>query len=262
MLVRGKVALITGAATGIGKTGAIKLAEQGAKVLVADLNDKEGQATVDQIVQAGSEAAFITVDLRSVEQVEKTISMATEIFGKLDILWHNAGVIFPGHIETVAEENYDHEMKVGLKAAVFATKFVVPVMKRTGAGSILYTSSMVGLRPSPFNKGYSITHGIEKAGLIMLMRCVTDPLARYNIRVNCICPGPVATDQWKAGQILQAKASDLNLEEYLRAGMERLPIKRHITEDEVVNAALFLLSDYASGITGVALPVDGGFSSI
>lgn len=262
MLLKGKVALITGAATGIGRTGARLFAQEGAKVIVADINDKEGEKTVNEIRGQGNEAAFIHADLSSVSEIERMVKTAAETYGHLNIFWHNAGVFFPGHIEVIKEENYDREIVVGLKAGIFGTKFVIPVMRQAGGGCILYTSSMVGLRPTPYMPGYSLTHSIEKAGLVMLMRCVTEPLARYNIRVNCICPGPVETELWKTGQALQAKASGIDPEEYYKAGKERLPIKRTITEEEIANAAAFLVSDKATGVTGVAFPVDGGFTAV
>ncbi len=262
MLLKDKVALITGAAIGIGRTGACLFAQEGAKVIIADLNDKEGEKTVNEIKSGGKEANYIHVDLSSVSGIERMVKTAAEIYGRLDIFWHNAGVYYEGHIEVIKEENYDKEMSIGLRGAVFGTKFVIPVMRKTNGGCILYTSSMVGLRPTPYALGYSLTHIIEKSGIVMLMRAVTEPLAEYNIRVNCICPGPVATEKWKTGQILQAKTSGVSPEEYENASVERIPLKRTITEEEIANAATFLVSDKASGVTGVAFPVDGGFSAL
>ncbi len=262
MLLEGKVALITGAATGIGRTGARLFAQEGAKVIVADINDKEGEKTANEIREQGNEAAFIHVDLSSLSEIERMVKTAAQTYSHFNIFWHNAGIFFGGHIEAIEEENYDREMAVGLKAGVFGTKLVIPVMRQAGGGCILYTSSMVGLRPTPYTPGYSLTHGIEKAGLVMLMRCVTEPLARYNIRVNCICPGPVETERWRKGLPLRAKASGIDPEEYYKASKERLPIKRTITEEEIANAAAFLVSDKAAGVTGVAFPVDGGFTAV
>ncbi|MDP2930910.1 MAG: SDR family oxidoreductase [Chloroflexota bacterium] len=262
MLLEDKVALITGAATGIGRAGARRFAREGAKVIIADINDSEGEKTVAGIRQQGGEAAYIHTDLARVGEIERMVKAAAGTYGRLDIFWHNASVIFSGHIEALEEDHYDKEMTIGLKAGVFGAKFVIPVLREAGGGCILYTSSMVGLRPTPYMPGYSLTHGIEKAGIIMLMRCLVEPLARYNIRVNCVCPGPVETEKWERDQILQAKSSGVDPEIYLKAGRERLPIKRTITEEEIASAATFLVSDQASGITGVALPVDGGFTAL
>src|SRR3990170_1874296 len=159
MLLKGKVALITGAATGIGRAGARRFAREGAKVIIADINDSEGEKTVAAIKQPGGEAAYIHTDLARVSEIERMIKAAAGTYGRLDIFWHNASVIFSGHIEAIEEDHYDKEMTIGLKAGVFGTKFVIPVMKAAGGGCILYTSSMVGLRPTPYMPGYSLTHG-------------------------------------------------------------------------------------------------------
>ena len=262
MLLKHKVVLITGAATGIGRTSAKLFAQEGAEVIVADVSDKAGEETVAEIKKLGKQASYIHVDLSSVNEIEQMVKKVVETYGRLDIFWHNAGVYYEGHIDDIKPENYDKEMAIGLRAGVFGTKFVIPVMKQAGRGCILYTSSMVGLRPTPYMPGYSLTHGIEKAGTIMLMRCITEPLARYNIRVNCICPGPVATEKWKTGQIIQSKASGIDTEEYYKASVGRIPLKRTITEEEIASVAAFLVSDRASGVTGIAFPVDGGFSAV
>lgn len=262
MLLKGKTALITGAATGIGRAGACAFAQEGAKVIIADINDEEGEKTADRLKNQGNEAAFVHVDLGSVREIEHMVETAAGIYGRLDIFWHNAGVVFLGHIELITAESFDKEIAIGLRAAVFGTQAMIPVMRKAGGGSILYTSSMVGLRPSPYRPNYSLTHGIEKAGIVMLMRCVTEPLARYNIRVNCICPGPVATEQWKEMQVLRAKEAGVDPEVNYKALAERLPLKRILTEEEMANVAVFLVSDRASAITGAALPADGGFSAV
>jgi NAD(P)-dependent dehydrogenase (short-subunit alcohol dehydrogenase family) len=262
MVLRDKVALITGAATGIGRTGAQVFAQEGARVFVADLNDEEGEKTVAEIQKQGHKATYLHVDLGVVRDIERMVGTAGSAHGRLDIFWHNAAVYLEGHIETITVENYDKEMAIGLRAGVFGTKSVLPLMKKGGGGAILFTSSMVGLRPTPYMPGYSLTPGIEKAGAVMLMRCLTEPLARHKIRVNCICPGPVATEKWRRGQVLQAEASGVDPEEYYQASIERIPLKRTITEEEIANAAAFLVSDKASAVTGVAFPVDGGFSAV
>ncbi len=261
MLLDGKVALITGAATGIGRAGASLFAREGARVVIADINREDGQRAVETVQSQGGQAAFVPVDLRSVAEIAKMVTSAAGVYGRIDIFWHNAGVTCPGHIESITEEAFDSEVQVSLKAAIFGTQRVIPVMRRTG-GSILFTSSMVGLRPTPYRPEYSLTHGVEKAGLVMLMRCLTEPLAKYNIRVNCICPGPVATQRWLDNNVLRARALGVDPQERLKSLGDRLPIKRVITEDEIAAAAAFLVSDKAPAVTGVAFPVDGGFSAV
>ena len=258
----GKVALIAGAATGIGRAGAQLFAREGAKVIVADINDKDGQQTVTEIKKQGNDATFVHVDLSYVHEIEKMVNTAAEIYGHFDIFWHNAGVFFPGHIELIEEQNYDKEMAIGLKAAIFGTKFAIPVIRQSGGGSILYTSSMVGLKPNPYNPKYSLTHSIEKAALIMLMRCVVEPLINYNIRVNCVCPGPVYTPLWERAMVIPAKELGIDPNVAIKTAADRSPMKRLIADEGIATAATFLVSDKARGVTGVAFPVDGGFSAV
>ncbi|MFC1951850.1 SDR family NAD(P)-dependent oxidoreductase [Chloroflexota bacterium] len=261
MLLKDKVTLIMGATSGIGKAGAMAFLREGAILTIVSNDEAQGKEVAEESKQQGYKVTYAYADVSRISDIEKVVKMVVDTHGRIDIFWHNVGIFLPGHIETVTEENYDREMTVSLKAALFGTKLVMPVMKRTG-GSILFTSSMVGLRPSPYNEGYSITHGIEKAALIMLMRCLVEPLAKYNIRVNCICPGPVATNRWLAGAESQAAKADMDVETYLKTKVDRLPLKRMIAETEIADAILFLLSDKASGITGAAFPVDGGFSAV
>ncbi len=262
MLLDGKVALIAGAATGFGRVSAGLFAREGAKVIIADINSAEGEKAAAGIRDGGGEAAFVPFDVTSVSQIEQMVKRAAGIFGRIDIFWHNAGASQAGHIESITEKAFDSEIAISVKGATFGTKFMIPVMKKTGGGSILYTSSMVGLRPSPYRPDYPLTHSIDKAAVIMLMRCVTEPLAQYNIRVNCICPGPVATQRWKDNNAERARAAGVDPEARYKAMGDRLPLKRVITEEEIANAAVYLVSDKASGVTGVAFPVDGGFAAV
>lgn len=262
MLLDGKVALIAGAATGLGSVSARLFAKEGAKVIIADKNEVDGNKTIERIKSEGGEGKFLKIDLSSVKEINRMIEEVLQIYGGFNIFWHNAGALQPGHIETIEEASFDKEISVGLKAAIFGTKYSIPVIKGMGGGCILYTSSMVGLRPTPYRPGYSLTHGVEKAAMIMLMRCIVAPMAKYNIRVNCICPGPVATDKWLEEQHIMANLSNVDFDTYYKAAMERIPFKRTITEQEIAEAALFLVSDKASGVTGVSFPVDGGFAAI
>lgn len=262
MMLKNKVALIAGAATGFGRTGARMFAREGAKVVIADVNDLEGKKTVEKMRSENCEATFVHADVSSVKEIEQMVKTTVDTYGRIDIFWHNAGIFFPGHIEAIQEKHYDAEMAVGLRGAIFGTQAVIPLMKAAGGGAILYTSSMVGLRPTPYDPSYSLTHGLEKAGLIMLMRCITEPMARYNIRVNCICPGPVPTEVWARSTAARAQKTGIDQEEYYKASARRVPMGRLITEEEVAAAATFLVSDKASSVTGAAFPVDGGFSAI
>jgi NAD(P)-dependent dehydrogenase (short-subunit alcohol dehydrogenase family) len=253
MLLAGKVAVITGAASGIGRAGAELFAREGARVIIADVN-KDGQQVADQIKRQGNEASFVHTNLCSVSDIQNMIKKTIEKYGQVDIFWHNAGIAGPGGIEHTTEETYEDTMAIHLKASVFGAKCAIPEMEKSGGGCILFTSSISGLRASPF----SLTYSLAKAGLVMLTRCLASSLARKNIRVNCICPAPVDTPLLDS----VARRQGVTSEELRRVSVERIPMGRYVTLDEVTQAALFLVSDNASAITGVALPVDGGMAAV
>lgn len=253
MLLVGKVAVVTGSASGIGRAGAKLFAQEGAKVIIADIN-KQGQQVAEEIEHQGNEASFVHTDLCSVSDIQNMIRKTIEKYGQVDIFWHNAGIAGPGGIENTTEETYESTMAIHLKASVFGAKCVIPEMEKSGGGCILFTSSISGLKPSPFSLPYSLA----KAGLVMLTRCLASPLAKKNIRVNCICPAPAETPLLDS----IAKRQGVTPEELRRVSVERIPMGRYVTIDEIIQAALFLVSDNASAITGVALPVDGGMATV
>jgi NAD(P)-dependent dehydrogenase (short-subunit alcohol dehydrogenase family) len=252
VLLREKVAVITGSASGIGRAGARLFAQEGARVIVADIN-KQGQQVVDEIKQQGNEAHFVRTDVSLVHDVQNMVKIAVKKYGQVDIFWHNAGIAGPSGIEDTTEETYEKAMAVHLKAGVFGAKFVIPEMQKIGRGCILFTSSISGLKPSPF----SLTYSLAKAGLVMLTRCLAVSLAKENIRVNCICPGLVDTPLL----LSIATREHMKPEELHKFAVERIPIGRYTTEDEVAQGALFLVSERASAITGIALPIDGGMTA-
>lgn len=252
MKLEGKVALITGAATGIGRASALLFANEGAKVAVADINEKDSIETVRRIVNDGGDAFFVRANLESLTDVQKMIGKAVGTYGRLDIFYHNAGVAGPGRIELTTEEAYDQIMNIHLKAGFFGAKFAAPEIKKAGGGSILFTGSGLGLRPSSQSPAYSVS----KAALLMLTRALAVALAKDNIRVNAVCPGPISsTPLW---QDVLARNPEIVPEEYENMNKQRRPIQRLGTPEEMAQAALFLVSNEASYITGVALPVDGG----
>jgi NAD(P)-dependent dehydrogenase (short-subunit alcohol dehydrogenase family) len=253
MLLNQKVALITGSASGIGRAGALLFSQEGSTVVVADI-DPRGKEVVDEIKKQGHEAHFIQVDVSSVTAIQKMIGEVAVKYGRLDIFWHNAGIAGPGGVEDTTEEAYEKTMSVHLKAGLFGAKAVIPELRRRGQGCILFTCSISGLKPSPF----SLTYSLAKAGMVMLTRCLAVSLAKENIRVNCLCPGLVDTP------LLHSIVTRVGMkpEEFRKVASERIPMGRYLTEDELAQAALFLVSDKASAITGVALPVDGGMATV
>jgi len=258
LALQGKVAVITGSTAGIGRAGAIGFAREGARVVVSGRNRRRGQGVVSAIKRQGGQASFIAADMLSVADIEHLIRQTVVTYGRLDIFWHNAGIVGPDNIEDITEEGYDSALAVHLKAAVFGAKFAVPEIRKAGGGSILFTGSVAGLKQA----SYSLTYSLAKTGLVMLARKLAVDLARDNIRVNCICPGRVETETRVAIAGEKAKALGISKEEWVKGDVSRIPLGRYVTEEEVVIAALFLVSDRAASITGVALPIDGGFLAV
>lgn len=258
LALQGKVAVITGSTAGIGRAGAIGFALEGAKVVVSGRDRQRGEGVVSAIKKQGGEASFAQADVLSVADIEHLIEQAVAAYGRLDIFWHNAGMVGPDNLEDITEQGYDRALAVNLKAAVFGAKFAVPHIRRAGGGSILFTGSVAGLKQS----SYSMTYSLAKTGLVMLSRKLAVDLARDNIRVNCICPGRVETEMRVAIAGQKAEALGISREEWVNRDVSRIPLGRYVTEEEVIAAALFLVSDMAASITGVALPIDGGFLAV
>ena len=257
-MLQGKVAVITGSTAGIGRAGAIAFAQEGARVVVSGRSRQRGEEVVGLIKGQGGEASFVPADMLRVEDIERLIKKAVSTYGRLDIFWHNAGIVGPDNIEDITEEVYDNMMTVHLKAAVFGAKFAVPEIRKAGGGSILFTSSVAGLKQS----GFSMSYSLAKSGLVMLTKKLAVDLAKDNIRVNCLCPGRVQTQMRLAIAEQRARAMGIDPEEWSKKDRQRIPLGRFVTGKEVVDGALFLVSDRASGVTGVALPIDGGFLAV
>jgi len=257
-LLQGKVAVITGSTSGIGRAGAIAFAQEGASVVISGRNKERGGEVVEMIKKQGGQAHFVAADVMVQADIERLVKEAVDAFGRLDIFWHNAGIVGPDDVETISPETYDKMMNTHLKAAVFGVKFALPRMRQAGGGAILFTGSVAGLKQS----GFSLTYSLAKSGLVMLTRKLAVDLAKDNIRVNCLCPGRVQTGMRPEISEERSKALGISAEEWERRDKKRIPLGRFITEQEVADAALFLVSDKASSITGVALPIDGGFLAV
>lgn len=250
-LVEGKIALVTGAGSGIGRASALAFVREGAKVLVADVNDEGGQETVKLIEQAGGEAVYQHCDISKEADVEAMVAKAVEAFGRLDCAYNNAGA--PGEGFSIIEdtvENYDFNYAVNMKGAWLSMKHVARQMIAQGdGGAIVTTSSFAGLE-GVRNSGAYVA---AKHGVIGLTKTGAIELASKNIRVNAICPGPIGT------ALLQSAIGE---NEMARTHMEKMTLLRRFGEPgEIGNAAVWLCSDQASYVTGVALPVDGGMAA-
>ncbi len=247
-----KVALITGAASGIGRAAAVMFAREGARVTVADVQDDAGKATVAAIAGGGGNAIFVHADVSRDADAHAMIDAAVARFGRLDILFNNAGVGKHIPFEQLTEAEWDRIIGIDLRGVFLGCRYGVPALKQAGGGVILNTASQSGLQGHANNQAYCAA----KAGVINFTRSLAKELAACNIRVNAICPGGTDTailrDYVPAGESPDYVA---------RVIAPRTPFGRLARPEEVAAAALFLVSDEASFVSGVALPVDGAASA-
>lgn len=255
MRLKDKIAVITAAASGMGRAGALRFAREGAAVAVVDLDGAGADTVAAQITEAGGRAVAIAADLLKDEDAVRVIKEAANAFGGIDILWNHVGHPGPASVEGLNMKDYEVALDLNVRTVFVSTAAAVPEMRARGGGSILFTSSIAGLVGSPFSPVYSAA----KFGVNGLMMSLAGRLAADNIRVNSVCPGPIDTPMLKIfmGRPDQQTDREANLEMLKRL----VPLGRTGRPEEVANAALFLVSDEASYITGVALPVDGGFAS-
>jgi len=245
-----KVVVVTGAGSGIGKATALAFGREGAKVVAADVVAAAAEATAGQIKAAGGQAEPHQVDVSVGAEVERMITTTVERLGRLDVLMNNAGVAFLLPLTQVPEEEWDRLMNVNLKGVYLGCKYAIPQMIRQGKGAIVNTASIAGLR------GFATfdTYCASKGGVVQLTKALAVEFAKMGVRVNCVCPGIIDTamlDQGVARQGMDKTA-------FVQLAGEGHPMGRIGRPEEVAAAVLFLASDEASFITGVALPVDGG----
>jgi NAD(P)-dependent dehydrogenase (short-subunit alcohol dehydrogenase family) len=230
---------------GIGRACALLFAREGARVVVADIDEKAGRETVEEIGAAGGQAIFQQTDVSQSEQVERLVRRAVEDLGGVDILYSSVAIYARGKLIDLDQELWDRIMEVNVKSAFLLCKAVIPQMQSAGGGSIILTSSSVGWQASAPNVAAYATSKFAITGLTKSLAC--EYLADH-IRVNCLCPGPTDTPMIRGGRT----------PEELKAFVESLPSKRLADPMEIARAALFLASEESKFLTGVALPVDGG----
>jgi 3-oxoacyl-[acyl-carrier protein] reductase len=250
MRLANKVAIITGAGSGIGKASAILFAKEGARIVVADINDAGGQETITEIKSNGGEAIAVHTDVTVASEVEKLGKVTKEKFGKADILFNNAGI--PQQtmsFEKVTEALWDRIFATNVKSIFLTAKSIIPMMKEAGGGVIINLASISGIRPRPGN----IAYATSKAAVILLTKALALEVAPFKIRVNCI--NPVGTVTPMLGKFF---AEGVSLEEGKKATIKTIPLGRLSMPEDVANAALFLASDESSMLTGTGIDVDGG----
>jgi len=252
MKLSGKIALITGAAAGIGRASAILFAQQGASIVLLDADESANHAAATELSASGASALAITADVSSPRSVEAAVDQALSRFGRLDILFNNAGIVPSGKLHALSLEDWDRAVAVNLTSVFLLSRAVLPHFLAQGRGVILNTASATALRSVPDRAAYSAT----KAAIVSLTRSMAIDYARDGIRVNCLCPGTIDTPS------LRKRVAALGDFEKAWAGfVARQPLQRLGTAEEIALAALYLVSDDAAFITGTALQIDGGMSA-
>ena len=252
MRLRDRVALITGAASGIGRASALKFAGEGAKVLAVDTDQSGNAETVDSIQVDGGVASAFPADVTDPGDVGRMVEAALGAYGRLDILFNNAGISVRGTILDVGEDSFDRVFAVNVKGVFLGCKAAIPVMKSQGGGVILNTASQLGV----VGTKASVLYPASKGAVIQMTRCLALDHASDGIRVNCVCPGPVDTPLARSARLQTGDP-----EAALKSRLQRIALGRIGTPEEIADVAAFLCSDEASFITGAAILADGGWTA-
>lgn len=255
MRLKDKVAIITGAGSGQGKASAKLFAKEGAKVVIAEWNEENGKQVEQEINDAGYEALFLKTDISNEENVQNVINQVVDRYGRIDVLFNNAGIGFSARskykmaslLETPTDD-WNKILSINLNGVFLMSKYVLPIMIKQESGSIVNNSSLNGLLGVTGADAYSASKG----GVIALTRVMAVDYGKYNIRVNCICPGAIDTP------MIAEVLNDERIAKNYAAG----PLGRVGKPEEIATAALFLSSEESSYITGLIMPVDGGWSAV
>jgi len=255
MRLEGKTAIITGAGSGQGRASALLFAEQGANVVIAEWNEEAGKKVEKEITEAGNKAIFFKTDISSEENVQQLVSAVQDKYGSIDILFNNAGIGFSSRsqytMSSILEtplDDWNSILGINLNGTFLMSKYVIPVMIEQGKGSVINNSSLNGIIGVTGADAYTASKG----GVVALTRVMAADYGKHNIRVNCICPGAINTPM--ISEVLDVPEIAKNY--------ETGPLGRVGEPEEIAGAALFLASDDASYVTGVILPVDGGWSTV
>lgn len=244
-----KVALVTGGASGIGRATAMLMAAEGAAMVVADVDEQAAQVVAREISDAGGRAIAIRCDVSDAAQAEAAVQRVVSEFGRLDVLFNNAGITRRATVVDLAEDDWDRVMAVNVKGIYLMSRSAIPVLAASGGGAIVNTASGWGLAGG----AKAAVYCASKGAVVLLTKAMAIDHAQQKIRVNCVCPGDTGT------QMLQTEASQLGeqTESFMAEAADR-PLGRIGSPDEIARAVLFLASDDSSFVTGTALVVDGG----
>jgi NAD(P)-dependent dehydrogenase (short-subunit alcohol dehydrogenase family) len=250
----GKVAVITGAASGIGRGTVDLFVAEGARVIAADIQDDKG-ARIEEDHKGA--ARYVRCDVSREEDIKAAVDAAVKHFGRLDCIFNNAGTGGARDAaDDVTAEGFDSVMHLHVRAALFGIKYAAPVMRKNGGGAIISTASVAGLQA-----GYGpILYSIAKASIVHMTKVTAAQLAADRIRVNCICPGLVATNIFASGLGIPSQLADTRIDAIAEAATHSQPIQRGGRPRDIAEAALYLASDGSDWVTGQALVVDGGLT--
>ena len=249
MRLNQQVALITGGTSGIGEATALLFAREGARLAISGRNEKRGHAVSEAILKSGGQAIFLRTDVRRAAECERAVRGTVGAFGRLDILFNNAGVFYPHDTLQCSEEEWDEQIDINLKGTFLMSESALPTMIAQGRGVIINNSSGWGI----VGGDRAVAYCASKGGVVLLTKAMAIDHGRQGIRVNCICPGDVDTPMLPG----DAKMRGLKWEDYI-TGCAKRPLGRIGTAQEIAKAVLFLASEDSSFMTGAALVVDGG----
>jgi len=248
-VLEGKIALITGGSSGIGRAIALLFAQEGAALSIADIDEHGGQDVVQSILENEGKAIFIRCDVTQASDCQRAIKKTLSELGSLDILLNNAGIIQRSSVVQTKEAEWDRIMAVNVKSVFLLSKYAIPHMSKSGGGVIVNIASGWGLAGGPQAAAYCASKG----AVVQLTKAMAIDHGKDNIRVNCICPGDTDT------ALLRREAKELGvpIEKFLKKAADR-PLKRVGKPEEIAQAALYLASNASSFVTGISLVVDGG----
>lgn len=258
MKLEGRIAVVTAAGSGMGRASSVLFAAEGAHVVVVDVNEQAAAETVAIIEKQGGKASYQVRDASSVEDLKALFDQVEEEFGVLHVLYNHVGIPGAAGME-ITEEDWERSIDLNMKSAFFGAQYALPLLKKAeGKASVIFTSSTTGIVGSPYSPLYSMTKG----GVLMLGRALAVHAAPFGVRANVICPGPIDTPMLPVFFGRKGTPGESGMTEELAGFIgSSVPLGRPGQPEEIASAALFLASDDSSFVTGVVLPVDGGFTA-